>query len=212
MHELEKPLVRVVPGSGIGGSVFEQLSGSADDLPDVRQAADFSLCPCLHEQVPQHGCFGWSGEHWAATGIGGELVQQRVVGSTADDMNCLDALATEFFELFENHPVFESETLESTTDERSFGIWWSLASLTAKTPEFADHVLGAEEPSVVRVDQCLQGPRLLGHACQFSKADRVAAAFERPLALLDQPEPHDVLSIPPSFVRLYFKAVAETTA
>ena len=57
------------------------------------------------------------GDHGAAGGVGGELVQQAVARSAADDPDLVEARAGQLLERFEHHAVLERQALEDRAGE-----------------------------------------------------------------------------------------------
>ena len=68
-----------------------------------------------------------------------------------------------------------------------------LIGLAAVVLNAGGHIAGGEEARVVHVDDRLERGRLLGQLDQPGEIDRVGAAIPLALALLDDPQAHDVL-------------------
>ena len=106
-HKLFETLVGVIPRRRLPGPVFLNFEAGADDFSRLGDAANGALSYGLRDDVANCGGFDRAGHNAAIGGVGGHLAKQRVLGTTADDVNRLDAIADQFFEESEHHPIAE---------------------------------------------------------------------------------------------------------
>src|SRR5438034_4733657 len=94
----------------------------------------------LDKHVAENRCLDRSGQYRALAGIGGELVEQCVLRTAANNMNYLDLFACYFFQILEDKPIFQRQAFERTTDQGSFRIRRRLVSCAAKLLNRARHI------------------------------------------------------------------------
>ena len=66
----------------------------------------------LHGNVAQRRRFRRPRQHSSAGGIGGELVQQAVLRTAADDADLMDRMGGQIFQIEDDLAIFESQALE----------------------------------------------------------------------------------------------------
>src|SRR6266540_6415205 len=119
--------------------VAAQAGGGPDPGPQCRQVAvQGAVGPGLHEQVAQGGGLDGSGDQRSAGGIGGELAQQRVLRSAADEVDDLHRPAGQPLGLLDRSGEGGGEAVEDAADHHlGRGVGDRLAGVPAG-PDDAD--------------------------------------------------------------------------
>lgn len=168
------------------------FAGVANDGTEFLQRADFRTGACLHQDIAENSRFDGTGKNRAVAGISGQLVEQTVARAAADDVDHLDALANDLFELTEYGLVLQSEAFKRATDQRSFRIRHRLAVLFAEIADGAGHVGRVAEAGIIGIDKGAEGRGSFGEANELGVVELFPLWFESAFALLDQPKASDV--------------------
>ena len=117
---------------------------------------------------------------------------RRFLRPAADDMNGIEPLAGQLFQLLEGQAILERQAFQGNAHDLTLGLWHSLAALATELAEFFRHVAGVQKFRHVRVDHRQERLRL---GCQAG--DLVVGQAPLALAFLHQPQAHDVFGKPP---------------
>ena len=82
-----------------------------DDRARLGQLADSAGSHHLQADVAERSRLRGAGDHRAARGIGGPLLEQTIARSAADDANLVEAVAGELLERLQHRPVLECQAL-----------------------------------------------------------------------------------------------------
>src|SRR3954470_6386467 len=153
LHVIEE--AAVMRGPAIGGHGLEPLRGKRmlDDPARFANRADGARCEHLHADVAERGRFDRPGDHGPPGRIGGELVQQPVARSAADNLHFGDWDSGERLQRIEDDAVLEGETLEYGArigrGTRRFRLTGAIAVLR----NGARHVRRMQERGIVWIEQ-----------------------------------------------------------
>src|SRR6266496_4905103 len=75
----------------------------------------------LHCYIAKRRGFGRSGQYATAGSIGGELVQQAILRTAADDANPVNWSLNQAFQIIDDLTIFEGETLKHSSHVRAGG-------------------------------------------------------------------------------------------
>src|SRR5579859_6175157 len=105
----------------------------------------------------------------------GHAAQQRILGATADDVQCADRLAAHAGELAYHPGVFERQALEEDAYEGPWIGRRGLAGLTAEPLDGGQQpaVRGPQEPAIIGIHEGGERGRLLGKRDQLVVAWRL---------------------------------------
>ena len=88
-HDGKVLVVGGIPDGLVLRLVFHQLNGVGDDLAHLPDVADDAGGLGLHHDVADGGAFLRAGEHGGSRAVGGELVEELVERTAADDVEYL---------------------------------------------------------------------------------------------------------------------------
>ena len=110
----------------------------------------------LHRDIAERGRFDRAGEHGAAGRVGGELIQQPVARSAADDVDLLDGMAGQLLERVEHEAVLERQALENRARVAARPVGLRLAGLAAVVARSPPPCRAGAGSRVVRIEQHLE--------------------------------------------------------
>ena len=197
---------RRLPGGGLAGPAGGNLTRLANDLAHLAERRELAAGAHLDQQVAHRGGLDGTGHHRTLAGIGGELVQKGALGAAPNNVHDLDAVAGEFLQAAKHFAILEREALVGATDQFALGLWHRLFGLAAEALDGLRHVGRVEEAQVVGINDRTERRGFGGHLGQLPVFVFAAARVESTLALLHQPQAHDVLqqavsAIQPAFIR-----------
>ena len=150
--------------------------------------------PRLDQQVPQRRRLDRARHHRTPARVRGELAQQRVPRTAADDVDDLDGLPGEPLGLVDGLGERRREVVEDAPDDLGRALRDPLARLAAGPHDAARHVARLEEGRVGQVD-----PRARregrGRVEEVLQVELTAAQVPPPDRLRQEPEPHDVAQV-----------------
>lgn len=166
--------------------------GVADDFAGGGEGWDVTEGDGLEHDVTGGGGFSGAGEDGNAGSIGGELIEEIVVAAAADDVETIDLLVSELFDLAKGAAIKERETFEGAANEAAFGLGGGLAGAAAELDELRDHVFGREKFVRGRIDEGGERLSVAGEGGECGVIE--VASFAGPLAFafLEKPESADV--------------------
>src|SRR5918997_6165275 len=147
----------------------------------------------LHHHVPQSGSLDRTGQNRELRRIGGELAEEGVLGPTAHDVDRLDPLPGYLPGLLHDPAVPHRKALEDTPRDLPRLLRRLLPGRLAEVPDARGHVSRRQKLVMVRVHERPKRRRILREPSQFFVRVILAFPGPDPLALLQKPEPHDVL-------------------
>jgi hypothetical protein len=94
-----------IPGLGVARLITFELETLADDGAGIGEGFDFTDGHGLDEDISDGGSFDGAGDDGAIAGVGGHLIEQFVLGTAADDVDGVEAMADDVFEICEGVAV-----------------------------------------------------------------------------------------------------------
>lgn len=112
----QKSLIRHLPVFRLLWLIPFNREGAADNVTELLQRTNKAQSHCLCEQVPQGGRFGRAADDGAAGGVGGQLIEQPILATTANDVDDVDGPAGEFGQLLFRPAIAQSQAFQAAAN------------------------------------------------------------------------------------------------
>ena len=181
------PTVWIERGKGFG------WKGTVYDGADFAKGRGATSSEDLHGYVSNGGRFDWTCMHWLAGGVSGELIEEMVFRSAADDANFFYRPADQLLEVLNDKPVLEGEAFENGAHVSAMGSRHGLVGALAEGVDCSGHVGWTKKGLVIRVEEGSKGSFARSHFEQFDIFAGLPLSQPNPAAFLKHPQPHDIL-------------------
>ena len=147
----------------------------------------------LHHHVAECGGFDGTGHDGSCTSVGGELAKHAVLHSTPHHVDRLEGVSDDLFQIAERQAIAQDQAFKCTAHDVTFGLRDWVPGVTAVLGDGGRHIAGSDKGLGVGVDNGHHRRCLFGHGDQSIPAPIVSFAFPLFAALLQDPQPSDVL-------------------
>jgi len=124
-----------------------------DDEPRLGEVVDRARRQHLHRNVAKGRRLHWARDDAAACRVGGELIQQSVAGTAADDLDFGNRPSRQLLERVDDDAVFEREAFENRARKRRWSRGLLLVGAHAVRDNRPLHAVRVQKGWIVRVEQ-----------------------------------------------------------
>ena len=151
--------------------------------------------PGLHQHVAQRRRLDRAGQHRQPAGVGGELAEQRVARSAADDVHDLDVPAGQLGGPAHGAPVGQRQAVEDAAHRLGLALRRRLPGPRAGLGDAGRHVAGRQERGSSASTTAVKAGTWAARGEQLGQVGGQPGGRPGAQRLLQQPQAHDVAQV-----------------